>query len=224
MPAGWTCLPSTRPLRLLVLGAHSDDIEIGCGGTILTWLESGVRLDVTWVVFAARGEREDEATRSAAHFLAGASEQRIVTHGFTDSFFPRDWSDIKTRFEDLKEVRPDVILTHYRDDRHQDHRVVSDLTWNTFRAHAIFEYEIPKYDGDLGTPNVFVPLTRDVCEAKATALLTHFPTQAARHWFDRETFMSLARLRGMEAACEEGYAEAFYSRKLTLRMSPGGLD
>ena len=220
----WDVETPGRPLRVLAVGAHSDDIEIGCGGTLLSWIRSGERIDVTWVVLAAAGEREAEARASAEFFLAGAAGCRIISHRFRDGYFPYD-AGVKDVFEQLKAtIEPDVVFTHYRDDRHQDHRVVSDLTWNTFRSHMILEYEVPKYDGDLGAPNVFVPLTAAICHEKVDGLLKHFPSQAGRHWFTPETFLGLARLRGLEAGNSTGYAEAFYARKLTLaaRETSGG--
>jgi len=225
----WRTRPNEQLLRVLAVGAHADDIEIGCGGTLLSWIRSGERLDVTWVVFAASGSREAEARSSAEFFLAGAVRSRILSHRFRDGYFPYD-AGVKDVFEQLKtEVEPDVVFTHYRDDRHQDHRVVSDLTWNTFRSHVILEYEIPKFDGDLGAPNVFVPLSAEVCNTKVEGLLTHFRSQAQKRWFTRETFLGLARLRGIEAGDSTGYAEAFYARKLLIEPlgppgTPGALN
>jgi LmbE family N-acetylglucosaminyl deacetylase len=205
------------PLRVLCVGAHSDDIEIGCGGLILDVLRQHRRVDVDWVVFSAQASREREARRSAALFLRGAARHRVAIHGFRDGFFPYDGGDIKQIFEDLKAtVSPDLVLTHYRDDRHQDHRVLSDLTWNTFRNHFILEYEIPKFDGDLGTPNCFVPLSRSTCLRKVKYLSRVFGTQRDKPWFSQETFTGLMRLRGMECRATEGYAEAFYARKVVL--------
>ena len=202
-------------LSVLCLGAHSDDIEIGAGATLLQWQASGVRLDVLWCVLSAAGPREAEARESAAEFLAGAERARIETHKFRDGFFPAELSDIKGWFEQLKgRIQPDVILTHHGNDAHQDHRETSRLTWNTFRDHLILEYEIPKYDGDLGAPNVFVPLDQEVVAEKLALLREHFPSQSARHWFDDELFRGLMRLRGMESATS--YAEAFTCRKVVL--------
>jgi LmbE family N-acetylglucosaminyl deacetylase len=207
---------SSGSLRLLCLGAHSDDIEIGCGGLILRLLGRRRPVDVDWVVFSANGNRKDEAARSARLFLRGARRQRIVLKEFRDGFFPYD-AAIKETFEELKDGdAPDLVLTHYRHDRHQDHRVVSDLTWNTFRDHIVLEYEIPKYDGDIGSPNLFVPLDRRTCERKTRHLRQAFASQREKHWFDGETFLGLMRLRGMECRARAGYAEAFYARKLVL--------
>jgi LmbE family N-acetylglucosaminyl deacetylase len=202
-----------RVNRVLCLGAHSDDIEIGCGGTLLKLLRDRRDLQVQWVVFSGRGSRSSEARASANAFLAGAAKPKVVVRQFRDSFFPTQLKEIKRYFETIKSnFEPDLVFTHYRDDRHQDHRVVSDLTWNTFRNHVILEYEIPKYDGDLGTPNFFVRLEKDVCQEKVVYLCRHFQTQANKHWFAEETFRGLMRLRGME--CASAYAEAFYCRKI----------
>lgn len=204
-------------LRVLCLGAHSDDIEIGCGGTLLTLLQRYQRVVIRWVVFSGSELRAQEAQASAAAFLAGAHESSVEIKSFRDGFFPTQFEAIKEDFERLKrEFSPDLVFTHYRDDRHQDHRVLSDLTWNTFRNHAIFEYEIPKYDGDLGRPNVFVPLDREICSQKIEYLLEHFASQRDKAWFDAETFRALLRLRGMEANSPTTYAEAFYARKLIV--------
>ena len=206
-----------QKLRILCLGAHSDDIEIGCGGTILKLLRDHPGSHVVWVVLSARGRRKQEATASAKAFLEGARSVKIETKPFKESFFPYHGEDIKEYFERLKTtIKPDLILTHYRHDLHQDHRVVCDLTWNTFRRHQILEYEIPKYDGDLGQPNVYVPLTDVVCKNKVRLLMEGFSTQRSRHWFTEDTFFSLLRLRGIEAGAQARYAEAFYGRKLVL--------
>jgi LmbE family N-acetylglucosaminyl deacetylase len=204
-----------KPLRLLCLGAHSDDIEIGCGGLVL-WLAARRRIHVDWVVFSASGQREREARRGARLFLQKAASRNVVTKAFRDGFFPYD-PGIKETFEELKrETTPDLVVTHYRHDRHQDHRVLSDLAWNTWRDHLVLEYEIPKFDGDLGSPNVFVPLDRETCERKARHLTAAFGSQRDKHWFSAETFLGLMRLRGMECRAPGGYAEAFYGRKLVL--------
>ena len=200
--------------RILCLGAHSDDIEIGCGGTLLKLIRDHKNLEIFWVVFSAGGARTREARQSASEFLAGAAKKRIVVKTFKGSFFPYQGERIKDYFESLKSFQPDLVFTHYRDDRHQDHRVLSDLAWNTFRDHAVLEYEIPKYDGDLGVPNVFVQLDEELCRRKIASLLNHFQTQANKHWFSDQTFRALMRLRGVECAAE--YAEAFYGRKLVV--------
>jgi LmbE family N-acetylglucosaminyl deacetylase len=213
--------PESLPARptLLAIGAHSDDIEIGCGGLILQLLRTHRSVHVDWVVFSAHGPREQEARLSASLFLRGARRQRVLAFNFRDGFFPTDWAAIKEIFETLKrDPAPDLVLTHYRDDRHQDHRVLSDLAWNTFRDHLVLEYEIPKYDGDLGVPNCFVPIDRQTCRRKIAYLQRAFGTQRGKHWFDDETFKGLMRLRGMECRAPHGYAEAFYGRKIALSI------
>jgi LmbE family N-acetylglucosaminyl deacetylase len=202
---------------VLALGAHSDDVEIGCGGTILTLLKRSPRLRVWWVVLGASGRRAAEAEASARDFLRGAGGGRVIVKGFRDGFFPYTATEVKEFFEELKqEVSPDLILTHHLHDRHQDHRLVCDLTWNTFRNHLILEYEIPKYDGDMGAPNMFVPIDNRTAEKKVTLLEKHFGTQRSKHWFDREMFLGLMRVRGVESGGQGRYAEAFYSRKVLL--------
>ena len=209
------------PLRVLCLGAHSDDVEIGCGGTLMKLIAGRRPVVVHWVVFSATGQRAIEARASAATFLAGA-EQTVEVAAFRDGFFPYVGADVKQFFEDLKpRCSPDLIFTHYRDDRHQDHRLIADLTWNTFRDHLILEYEIPKYDGDLGTPNVFVHLDQATCQRKVQGIVETFQTQQNRHWFTADTFLALLRLRGIESAAPGGYAEAFYSRKVVFNAAPG---
>jgi LmbE family N-acetylglucosaminyl deacetylase len=204
-----------RPLRLLCLGAHADDIEIGCGGLVLSLIREQRALDVTWVVFSGTPERRAEARRGASLFLAKAAGKRVMLHKFKDGFFPFD-PGVKEAFEALKKTSPDIVLTHYRDDRHQDHRMLSDLAWNTFRDQIILEYEIPKWDGDLGVPNCFVPLDEKVAALKVSYLEQAFGSQRNKDWFSEETFRGLMRLRGMECRAPDGYAEAFYSRKLLL--------
>ena len=203
--------------NILCLGAHSDDIEIGCGGTLLKLARDHRGLNVFWVVFSAEGSRSREARLSAQTLLKGVDEQTIVVKQFKGSFFPFQGAQIKKYFEQLKRsFQPDVVFTHYRDDRHQDHRVLSDLAWNTWRNHLILEYEIPKYDGDMGAPNAFVPLDEELCRKKAAHLCRFFQTQGNKHWFSEDTFLGLMRLRGMECASATKYAEAFYGRKMVL--------
>ena len=204
-------------LAVLCLGAHADDIEIGCGATLRALFESRP-VHCHWVVFSGGATpREREARESARRLLRGAKESQIDVHGFRDGFFPSAYSGIKEQFERLKaDDRPHVVFTHFRGDRHQDHRVISDLTWNTFRSHFVLEYEVPKYDGDLGRPNLYVPLSRTAGRAKVRHLLTAFQTQRSKRWFTADTFESLLRLRGIEAGAPEGYAEAFYAHKALL--------
>ena len=205
-------------LSLLCLGAHSDDIEIGAGATILGLIERGVCLDVHWAVLSATGQRADEARASAADILANAARVTIDLATFKDGYFPYQGAEIKAWFEALKErVAPDVILSHWHGDAHQDHREVSRLTWNTFRDHLILEYEIPKWDGDLSQPNVYIPATKSVMARKVELLLSGFGSQRSKDWFDAQTFAGLARLRGTECRAPDGFAEAFYVRKLVLR-------
>jgi LmbE family N-acetylglucosaminyl deacetylase len=209
--------PSGSPFRVLCLGAHSDDIEIGCGGTILRLIDENPDIEVDWVVLAAAGIRRPEAVKSANRFLADAGRRKVVTKSFKDGYFPYNGAAIKDFFEALKKkVSPDLILTHYRHDLHQDHRVVSDLTWNTFRDHLILEYEIVKYDGDLGTPNCFVPLTQSVARRKISSILECFGSQSDRNWFTADAFEAILRLRGVESNAPQKLAEAFYCRKMVL--------
>ena len=211
-------LSVAEPLRrVLAIGCHADDIEIGCGGTLLTLARSNPGLEVDWVVLASPGhERAAEARASANAFLAGAAKARVAVHGFRDGFLPYVGAEVKDVFEGLKGIDPQIVFTHTGYDFHQDHRLACELTWNTFRNHLILEYEIPKVDGDLGRPNVFVPLTEAVVEEKLALLERHFPTQAGKHWFDPETFRGLMRLRGMEAVAPERFAEGFTCRKVVL--------
>ena len=202
-------------LRVLCLGAHSDDIEIGCGATIMRLIEMYPSLEVIWVVLGACGDRAAEARKSAEAILQQVKEKRIVVAGFRDGFFPYIGVEVKDYFEHLKtEVAPDLIFTHYRNDLHQDHRLICELTWNTFRDHLVLEYEIPKYDGDLGAPNFFVHLDETMSRKKVEHILAHFETQGNRHWFSQDTFLGLMRLRGVESRAPERYAEAFYARKI----------
>jgi len=211
-------LSAAEPVRrILVIGCHSDDIEIGCGGTLLTLADSGPDLEIDWVVLAAAGARGDEARASAAAFTEGIATVRVEVHEFRDGFLPYTGGEVKQVFEDLKShVDPQLVFTHAGYDLHQDHRLASELTWNTFRSHLILEYEIPKYDGDLGRPNVFVPLTEAIVERKLALLERQFATQRGKHWFDRETFIALMRLRGMESVAPERFAEAFTARKIVV--------
>ncbi len=202
---------------ILCLGAHSDDIEIGCGGTVLKLEEANPGLAVHWVVFSAVGDRGQEAKAAAARFLARAGSKSIELHQFRDGFFPSEHAKIKTYFEELKsKVQPDAIFTHARADLHQDHRAVCELTWNTFRDHLILEYEVPKWDGDLGAPNAFVPLEERHASEKIAILMDCFATQRGKRWFDEETFVALMRLRAMECNAPSRRAEAFYARKVSL--------
>jgi LmbE family N-acetylglucosaminyl deacetylase len=210
-------VPGGSLRRVLAIGCHADDIEIGAGGTILTLTRAIPGLHVDWVVLAASGARGEEARASAEAFLAAAGSTSVEVHGFRDGFLPYVGADVKELFEELKtRVDPDLVLAHARHDLHQDHRLASELTWNTFRSHLILEYEIPKVDGDLGAPNVFVPLAATVVEEKIELLDRHFPSQTGKHWFDADTFRGLMRIRGLEAVARDRYAEAFVARKLVF--------
>jgi LmbE family N-acetylglucosaminyl deacetylase len=205
------------PARVLALGAHCDDIEIGCGGTILRLVAERSEVELLWVVFCSNETRAAEARASAQAFLHGSVKSRVVVHGFRDGFLPYSGAAVKEEFESLKrEFQPDLVLTHYRDDRHQDHRLVSELTWNTWRDHLILEYEIPKYDGDFGSPNLFSHLSRSTLDRKIDLVLTHFHSQAERQWFTRDLLQAVARVRGMECVAPDQVAEAFYARKLSF--------
>lgn len=207
-----------RGLQVLCLGAHSDDIEIGCGGTVLRLAEQFRNCTFHWVVFSAIGPREAEARRAAALFTAAGHLHGPVLKQFRDGFMPFSGAEVKDVFESLKQsVSPDLILTHNAQDAHQDHRLISKLTWNTFRDHFILEYEIPKYDGDLGAPNFFVSIDRTTAARKARHLCATFASQRGHHWFTEETFLGLMRLRGLESCAAEGFAEAFYVRKAVAR-------
>jgi LmbE family N-acetylglucosaminyl deacetylase len=205
------------PLRILCIGAHGDDIEIGCGGTLLRLLSERRGSSVHWVVLSSNPQREREARESAAEFLADASESVVSVQSFRDSFFPAAWGEIKEFFEELEgRVDPDVVLSHQRQDLHQDHRVVAELTWNTFRHHLVLEYEIPKYEGELPSPNLFVPLPLATAARKVDLIARHFCSQARRAWFRPDTFHGLMSVRGVECQAPEGRAEAFVARKVTV--------
>jgi LmbE family N-acetylglucosaminyl deacetylase len=207
----------TGELRVLCLGCHSDDIEIGCGGSILRLAAERPDCVFYWVVFSAVDLRAVEAEHAVARFVDPLHLRRVVLGSFRDGFMPFVGAEIKSLFEELKqEVSPDLVFTHSRKDAHQDHRLIAELTWNTFRDHLILEYEIPKYDGDMGQPSVFVPLSLDVCEKKVELIMDAFRSQSDKRWFKREMFLALMRLRGMECNAPSGYAEAFYGRKLVL--------
>jgi LmbE family N-acetylglucosaminyl deacetylase len=209
---------TTSSPKILCVGAHADDIEIGCGGTVLQLAERHPGCIFYWIVFSAEGVRAEEARRSAASFAKSATIKGPEIKGFQDGFMPYAGSQVKSAFEELKAISPDLIFTHNREDAHQDHRLLADLTWNTFRDHLILEYEIPKYDGDLGRPNLFVPLEKVSTRDKVRYIMESFVSQHQKRWFDPETFFSIMRLRGMECNSPSGYAEAFYSSKLTLEF------
>lgn len=207
-----------KPLRLLCLGAHADDIEIGCGGTLLRLFAERPDTEVCWAVFSGTELRRAEAEASARDYLSALRASAAVTvHDFREGYFPAEIAAVKDEFEKLKRAfQPGLILTHYRDDLHQDHRILSELTYNTFRDHLIWEYEIPKYDGDLGNPNLFLPLEEAHCRRKVAGLLERFTSQRERVWFTADTFMAMMRLRGVGCHAPSGFAEAFYCRKAVL--------
>lgn len=204
------------PFVVLCLGAHSDDIEIGCGGTLLYLRQIVPQIKLHWVVFSALRSRRCEAAKAAELFGADC-DKKVVLKEYRDGFLPYQGAEVKDFFEEMKgEVNPDLIFTHWQADAHQDHRLISELTWNTFRNHLILEYEIPKYDGDMGRPNVFVPLDASCYERKLDYLYEAFKSQTSKAWFSKETFLGLMRIRGMESNSASGYAEAFYARKLAI--------
>lgn len=203
-----------KGLKILCLGAHNDDIEIGCGGTLLTLLSTYEAAEVKWVVFTSNATRTREGLESAEFFLKGLNESQrdIQILAFQDGILPQQAEELKQYFETIKSTyNPDIIFTHYRKDLHQDHRIVNQLTWNTFRDHLILEYEIQKYDGDMGNPSLYMPLEPEIVQQKVNALLQYYPSQGEKHWFEEETFYALMRLRGLQSASR--YAEAFYLRK-----------
>lgn len=202
--------------KVLCLGSHCDDIEIGCGGTILKLIKNYSNIEFYWVVFSANTQREQEAYDSANKFLKDV-KAKVLIKKFRDGFLPFNGIEVKEVFEQFKqEFTPDIIFTHYRHDLHQDHRLISDFTWNTFRNHLILEYEIPKYDGDLGKPNFFVHLDEEICQNKIKCILNSFQSQKEKQWFTEDTFLSLLRLRGIESNAPDKYAEAFHCRKVVF--------
>jgi LmbE family N-acetylglucosaminyl deacetylase len=205
---------------ILCLGAHADDLEIGCGGTLLEILARRHGIDVHWVVFNTSGCRAEEAAVSAERFLALASRQRVVLLDYRDTFFPAAYESIKEYFEQIKhDVAPDLVFTHRREDMHQDHRVIAELTWCAFRDHVILEYEIPKYEGDLGAPNIFVPIEEAACRRKIETIVECFSSQHSKQWFSADTYWALLRLRGVECNSPTRFAEAFHSRKLRVNLT-----
>lgn len=213
------------PLRLdavqtvLCLGAHADDIEIGCGGAVLEMLARRAGLRIWWVVFSTPGVRLTEAQSSAVTHLASAAAANVITHRFRDGYFPYEAAAIKDAMQELAgQVQPDLVFTHRLEDSHQDHRLLAELTWQAFRDHVVLEYEIPKYEGDLGRPNFFVPLSEAACKRKISLLEESFPSQREKPWFGADTFWSLLRLRGVECRSPSGLAEAFTCRKLTVEL------
>ena len=215
------CLPAkeTDLLNVLCLGAHADDIEIGCGGTVLYLGRALPRVRFCWVVLSSPGKRRQEALKAADLFTAGCDKE-VILEDYRDGFLPYCGGEVKDFFERLKgQINPDLILTPWREDAHQDHRLVAELAWDTFRNHLILEYEIPKYDGDMGRPNLFVPLEAPLYREKVDHLFEAFQSQCSKPWFDRETFLGTMRIRGMESNSPSGYAEGFHARKMVLRAA-----
>jgi LmbE family N-acetylglucosaminyl deacetylase len=209
--------PNGAAPRLLLLGAHSDDIEIGCGATLQVLAAMYPRMELRWTVLSAPGERAAETKHAARLLLGDNVSVQTDLHDFRESYFPYVGVDVKECMDAIgREFNPDIVFTHCEHDKHQDHRIVSELTYNTYRDHLILEYEVMKYDGDLGSPNVFVPVTPQQMETKVHALLTAFRSQSTKYWFTKDTFMALPRLRGVESRSPTGFAEAFYCRKLRL--------
>lgn len=204
----------SRLRRLLLVGAHSDDIEIGLGGTLLKLAQVAPHLELTWCVFCGDERRQAEAREGARLFGGGFAKVDLVLHGLRDAYLPYLGTETKDRFEQLKSSEPDLVFTHFREDRHQDHRLLSELTWNTFRSHLVLEYEIHKFDGDLGHPNVFVTLDESIADEKCRRLMQAFGSQRSKQWYDQETFRGLMRIRGVECASPTRYAEGFHARKL----------
>ncbi len=215
-------LGAGEPLRVLALGAHSDDIEIGCGGTVMELLSAYPRARVSWVVLSSEGHRDSEARRSAKLYGRGKGRFNVIVKNFRGAFFPAEFVALKEFFEELKALKPDVVFTHCREELHQDHRIVGELSWNTFRDHAMFEYEIPKFDGGLGSPQFFVPVSARNVTRKIELLMKIFATQRSKRWFTPETFRGLLRLRGIECNAPDGYAEAYYARKVVLATRRAG--
>ncbi len=204
-----------KPLNILCLGAHGDDIEIGAGGTLIKLTNEYEIEQITWVVLTSNENRRLESVASAEKFLSSVKNKKIIVSNFRDGFLPYYAIQLKEYFEEIKkDISPDLIFTHYRNDRHQDHRIISDLTWNTWRNQLILEYEIPKYDGDLGVPNFYVELSEEIIDKRNTIISESFISQKSKHWFNESTFKALPRIRGIESA--SSYAEAFYARKFIM--------
>jgi LmbE family N-acetylglucosaminyl deacetylase len=211
-------LDKSEPLNVLCLGAHCDDIEIGCGGTILQLAESRP-INCTWVVFCSNDLRAAEAQKCAESFLGKAKHTEIIIKNFRDGFLPYVGYEVKDFFEEIKQqVSPDLIFTHYRKDMHQDHRIISELTLNTFRSHMIFEYEIPKYDGDIGQPNCYVSISNENMKGKISNITKKYNSQSSKHWFTADLFKSFMRIRGMEINSSDNHAEAFYCNKFKVTL------
>jgi LmbE family N-acetylglucosaminyl deacetylase len=210
-------LQLNAPKSVLCLGAHCDDIEIGCGGSLLRWQHEFPNTNFHWVVFAGEEQRAVETRQAAALLCGPAARLKLDILDFRASYFPSQFAALKDTFERIKsETQPDLILTHHLADRHQDHATLAELTWNTWRSCLILEYEIPKYEGDLGHPNFYVPISAATMQQKVTVLMDCFKSQQHRAWFTPDTFTSLARIRGVECAAPGRFAEAFHARKVRV--------
>lgn len=205
-----------KRLRVLCIGAHCDDIEIGCAGTLLSLQQARPGSIFDWVVLSGSTARQDETQRAMNLLLKPAQRGRLSFGDFPDARLPDSYGRLKDFFAGLQKRRPDVIFCHERTDAHQDHRIVNEMVWSTFRDQVILEYEIPKWDGGLATPNVYVPLTAGQVRRKVGVLMKAFGSQRSRAWFSPSTFEGLMRLRGIECRAHSGYAEGFFGRKLTL--------
>jgi LmbE family N-acetylglucosaminyl deacetylase len=207
-------------LDVLCIGAHCDDIEIGCGGTLLALQQRHARLRVHWLILSSEPARRAEALRSAHAFVRPAARGEVRVHDLPDGHLPAHYAQVKALFADLRRaVEPDCVLSHHGADRHQDHALLSEVTWQTFRDHIIWEYEIPKYDGDLVTPNVYVPLPAELAQRKVDTIIKVFASQRGKPWFRRENLLALMHLRGLECRADSGFAEAFHGRKLVFTPS-----
>jgi len=205
----------SRVKSAMFIGAHSDDIEIGAGGLLMRLVRESPGVEITYVILSGDATRHNEARNAAAAFTHGCGKLDLRLASFTDRFFPAEQTQIKKYFDQLKlNTSPQLVICHKASDKHQDHRVVNELVYNTFRAHSILEYEIPKWDGDLSTPNLYVPLSDEIATQKAELLMEHFGSQRSKHWFDLETFRGLMRIRGIE--CNAKYAEGFHVRKMVV--------
>ena len=204
-----------KKIKILCLGAHPDDIEIGCGGSLLK-LTSTYDTEVNWVVFSASEERKNEAITSANKFLEKSNKKTIIIKDYKESFFPYEGEKIKKYFYEIQDYNPDLIFTHFKMDGHQDHKTINELTWNTFRNNTILEYEIPKYDGDISNPNLYIILDKEQCRNKIKYINETFQTQQNKHWFNEQTFWSILTIRGVESRSATKYAEAFYANKIVI--------
>ena len=207
------------PLQVVCIGAHCDDIEIGCGGSLVALSQAYPEAVFHAWVFSGETSRAAE-TASCLASLVGVDRLRLTQLSYRDGYFPADWSAIKESIRDLSTtVRADLVFTHTASDAHQDHRTLAELTWNHFRNHLILEYEIVKYEGDLPRCNTYLPLSVEQMKAKTDALMRSFPSQAGKYWFTAANFEAIARLRGIESHAPEGFAEGFVVRKSVLSLS-----